>query len=71
MKVKPTKCTYCGKSEPEVRFATLEKTGYRDTLCVRCRFDSIDARHSDIRQIHKDMEDVGIPLGSGVPPADE
>lgn len=69
MKVK--KCTYCRKSAADgALFGVLAATQMPDTLCVKCRFDSIDAYHSDTRGIRSDMAEYGVPFGGPEPDVD-
>lgn len=45
-----------------VRFATLVHGNRKDDLCVKCRFNEIDAKYADPEGIREDMRRVGIPV---------
>ncbi len=57
-------CIQCRRSEEEgAQFGTLAESGQTDKLCVKCRFNSIDAKYSDPESIRREMvQDYDIPV---------
>ena len=46
-----------------MHFGILLLTGRQDVICVKCRFDEIDARAADPAAIRRDMRAFDVPIG--------
>lgn len=56
-------CGQCFRSVREgAKFGTLVHGNRVDDLCVKCRFNEIDAKYSKPEDIREDMRRMGIPV---------
>lgn len=57
------RCAQCGKGVLDgAMFGTLVHGNRVDELCVKCRFNEIDAKYSNPEDIREDMRRSGIPV---------